>query len=142
MFTFQSEDEALARALAESENLTNGNINSPQQRCSVSWYYGQSTRNSDIIAQKYIVICFVVRCLMFWILKFLLYIPIINSKYLKRIIFVNVYFYRIFIKLFQSLHIQHLVIYDLQKIWKGSLVQKVYPSSLVLAFFKNFFNIT
>lgn len=36
MFKFQSEDEALARALAESENLTNGSINNPQQRCSVS----------------------------------------------------------------------------------------------------------
>lgn len=30
-----SEDEALARALAESERLTNGTINNSQQRCSV-----------------------------------------------------------------------------------------------------------
>lgn len=35
-FNFQSEDEALAKAIAESERLANGSINNPQQRCSVS----------------------------------------------------------------------------------------------------------
>jgi len=35
-YIFQSEDEALARALAESEHMTNENTTSPQPRCSVA----------------------------------------------------------------------------------------------------------
>ena len=35
-YFFQSEDEALARALAESERLTNENTTNPQPRCSVA----------------------------------------------------------------------------------------------------------
>lgn len=46
---FQSEDEALARALAESERISNGDINNSQQRCSVSWNEEPYIYNTSII---------------------------------------------------------------------------------------------
>lgn len=47
----QTEDEALARALAESERLTNGNTNNPQQRCSVSWNYEMLLDNPYLVVK-------------------------------------------------------------------------------------------